>query len=60
MRSRNTQAKTLYARIVVTREHDKQSGRPERYWRDMTHDEIQVKAMEMQDRIARLAAGEEG
>ncbi|WP_298775412.1 hypothetical protein [uncultured Shewanella sp.] len=44
----------------VTREHDKQSGRPERYWRDMTHDEIQVKALDMQSRIARLAAGEEG
>ena len=44
----------------VTREHDKQSGRPERYWRNMTHNEIQIKALEMQGRIARLAAGEEG
>ncbi|WP_299011315.1 hypothetical protein [uncultured Shewanella sp.] len=43
----------------VTREHDKQTGRPERYWRDMTHDEIQVKAMEMRQRIERLAKGEE-
>ncbi|WP_299007987.1 hypothetical protein [uncultured Shewanella sp.] len=43
----------------VTREHDKETGRPERYWRDMTHDEIQVKAMEMRQRIERLAKGEE-
>ncbi|MCL1125529.1 hypothetical protein [Shewanella surugensis] len=43
----------------VTREHDKQTHRPERYWRDMTHNDIQLKSLDMQSSISRLAAGEE-
>lgn len=43
----------------VTRDNDKKMGRPERYWRDMSHNDIQLKALDMQSRISRLAAGEE-
>ena len=42
----------------VTREHDKRTQRPERYWRDMSAAEMQQKAFEMSNRITLLAAGE--
>ncbi len=43
----------------VTCEHDKQTGRPERYWRDMSAADMQQKAFDMSNCISRLAAGEE-
>lgn len=41
----------------VTREHDKRNKRPERYWRDMSKQQMRKQAYAMFDRIERLARG---